>query len=245
MEPRRVLLVDDDRDLVELMEFTFNRAGFEVLAAYDVDEALVLMGRQPDVAVVDINLGARDGFELLTEIRSQSPIPVLMLTARDNEDDTVRALDMGATDYITKPFSHRELVARIRASLRRTLEEWMPLPAIERVLEVGPLRLDSTTHDVALHGMRVDLTVTEFRLLRYLMINAGAAVSTRAIIHHVWGYDDDRSAVDTVRTTMHRLRRKLGEDTAQPALIHTVPRVGFMLRPRSPAQANPKGPSST
>jgi two-component system response regulator VicR len=226
-----ILVVDDDRDLVDLLAFALRRAGLEVVAAYDAPGAhRLLETAAPDLLVLDINLGSWNGFDVLREMRRSSQIPVILLTARDAEDDKVRGLELGADDYLTKPFSHRELIARIRAHLRRQGQAWTaPAPATT-LLQSGPLTLNMAEHRAAKAGQPLDLTVTEFRLLHYLMINAGAVVPTRAILRHVWGYDDPLGT-DVVRVTVHRLRRKIEDDPAQPRLLHTVPGVGVMLKP--------------
>jgi two-component system, OmpR family, response regulator VicR len=226
----RLLVVDDDHDLVELLTFALTRAGFEVCAAHDSPTALRLIEEQePALAVLDVSLGAWDGFELLQEVRRRSAIPVIMLTGHTAEEEKVRALDLGADDYITKPFSHRELVARIRANLRRVDAGAPAAPTHETELRVGPVTLNVAEHGATLDGAPLSLTVTEFRLLHYLMANAGRVATTGAVLRHVWGYDDP-SGSDLVRVTTYRLRRKLGDDAASPRLLHTVPGVGLLLK---------------
>ena len=227
-----ILLVDDDLELVDLLSFALRRAGFRTLPAYDSPTALrQLEEERPALAILDVNLGTWDGFELLKQVRQRTNIPVIMMTARSAEDDKVRGLELGADDYVTKPFGHRELVARIRAHLRRGGDISTP-PSGGGVLEVGPLTLNLSEHTAADDGRPVDLSVTEFRLLQYLMTNAGSVVPTRAILKQVWGYDDP-NGTDVVRVTLHRLRRKLERDPAKPQLLHTVPGVGVLLKPRA------------
>lgn len=229
----KVILVDDDRDLVDVLTFALRRAGFGVLVAHDSPTAIRLLENEaPDLAILDINLGAWNGFDLLKSIRRRRQIPVIMLTARDNEDDKVLGLELGADDYVTKPFSHRELIARIRANLRRHGQEWTPPTKSDALLQIGPLTVNVAEHTVAKDGQDLKLTVTEFRLLHYLMINAGNALPTRVILKQVWGYDDP-DGTDVVRVTVHRLRRKLEDDPNEPKLLHTVPGIGFMLKPES------------
>lgn len=231
MESRlKILIVDDDRDLVDLLHFALHRAGFEARTAYDGPTAVKLLeDDEPDLVVLDVNLGAWNGFELLKDIRRHSQVPVIMLTGLHTEDEKVRGLDLGADDYMTKPFSHRELVARIRANLRRRREHWRPVPAEQAVLTEGPVTLYAAEHRATRDGKPLPLTRTEFRLLQYLMANAGNVIPAQAIAKQVWGYTDS-SALDVVRVTAYRLRRKLGEDATNPQLIHTVSGVGLMLR---------------
>jgi DNA-binding response OmpR family regulator len=225
----RILLVDDDRELIDLLAFALKRAGLEPIGAHDAATALRLFEeRKPDLVVLDINLGSSSGLDVLRELRRRSPLPVIMLTALDSEEDKVRGLEAGADDYLTKPFSHRELIARIRAQLRRSGQEWPVRRAPETRLEVGTITLDLAEHSVTKSGQPVSLTVTEFRLLHCLMSNAGAVVPTATLLKQVWGYNDPGGS-DVVRVTVHRLRRKLEEDPARPQLLHTIPGVGVRL----------------
>ena len=226
-----VLLVDDDREQLDLMRFALKRAGIEAVLAYDVAGALRSFAEaRPDVAVLDVNLGSGSGFELLQALRRASDLPVIMLTARASEDDKIRGLELGADDYVTKPFSPRELVARVRAQLRRSGTEVADEQHAPSVIEIGPVRLSVSEHSVTKDGNVVDLTVTEFRLLHALMERPGAVVRTATLLRQVWGYEDPM-ARDVVRVAVHRLRRKLGDDAAAPQLLHTVAGVGVMFRP--------------
>jgi two-component system response regulator VicR len=227
----KILLVDDDRELVDLLTFAFGRAGFEVLPAHDSPSALRHLERgRPDLAVLDVTMGKWDGFELLRELRHHSDLPVILLTARSSEDDKVRGLELGADDYVTKPFSHRELIARVRANLRRRGHDVPAREESSASLQVGPIYLNPTQHAASIDGRPLELTVTEFRLLHYLMTRAGTVVPTRAVLRHVWGYDDP-GGTDVVRVTIHRLRRKIEPDPSNPRLLHTVPGVGVMIKP--------------
>ena len=226
----RILLVDDDRELIDLLAFALKRAGLEPIAAHDASSALRLFEeRQPDLVVLDINLGASSGLEVLRDLRRRAALPVIMLTALDSEEDKVRGLEAGADDYLTKPFSHRELIARIRAQLRRSGQEWPVRRAPATRLQVGSVTLDMAEHSVTKSGQPVSLTVTEFRLLHCLMSNAGTVVATSALLKQVWGYNDPGGS-DVVRVTVHRLRRKLEADPARPNLLHTIPGVGVLLK---------------
>jgi DNA-binding response OmpR family regulator len=225
----RVLLVDDDRDLVALLAFLVEQAGLEPLVACEPVTALELFEKSdPTVAVVDLSLRPWDGFELLAELRRRSAtLPIIVLTARNNEDDKVRALDMGADDYVVKPFGHRELVARVRARVRRA-ENGKDAEIAPQVLEVGPLRLDPAARTLTVDGETLRLTATELRLVQYLMSNSNTVVPTAALAKHVWGYDD-APAREVLRVTAYRLRRKLGAAGERRRLIHTIPGVGLKL----------------
>jgi two-component system response regulator VicR len=226
----RVLVVDDDRDLVDLLVFALERAGFAPVAAHDVPAARrALTAAPPALIVLDVNLGAESGFDLLRELRPGNQTPVILLTARAAEDDKVLGLELGADDYLTKPFSHRELIARIRAHLRRQ-GQGAPAARSAATLQVGPLTLSLAEHQATRDGQPLELTVTEFRLLHYLMARAGVVVSTRELLRDIWGFDDPIET-DVVRVTIYRLRRKIEIDPARPGLLHTIPGVGVLLRP--------------
>lgn len=224
-----ILLVDDEQALVDLLAFIVQQAGYVPLVATEPAGAIELLEREnPVAAVVDLNLHPWDGFELLAELRRRRPaLPIIVLTARSTEDDKVRALDMGADDYVVKPFGHRELVARIRAHARRAIGD--RTEAAPPVLEVGSFRLDPGERTLYLDGVPTRLTGTEFRLLQYLMRHNDAVVPTAAVAKHVWGFND-APARDVVRVTVHRLRRKIGDDGERQRFIHTVPGVGLRLR---------------
>jgi two-component system response regulator VicR len=228
-----ILVVEDDRDLVDLLNFALRRAGFGVQMAHDVPTALRLLEQSHhDLAILDVNLGGGSGLEVLKDLRRRSEIPVIMLTGRHAEDDKVLAFELGADDYVVKPFSHRELIARVRAQFRRH-GRGVPTPQpVDRQLEVGPISLDVAEHKATKDGRPLDLTITEFRLLQYLMINAGVLVPTRTILKQIWGYDD-AGATDVVRVTVYRLRRKIEDQPDRPRLLHTVAGVGVMLKPES------------
>src|SRR5438132_1734021 len=225
-----ILLVDDDQVLVDLLAFIVQQAGFIPLVATEPAGAIELFEREdPVVAVVDLNLRPWDGFELLADLRRRSAaLPIIVLTGRNSEDDKVRALDMGADDYVVKPFGHRELLARIRAHARRASGDRTQSPA--PILEVGSFRLDPKERTLYLDGVPPRLTGTEFRLLQYLMRHSDSLVPTAVVAKHVWGFND-APARDVVRVTVHRLRKRLGDDGERQRFIHTVPGVGLRLRP--------------
>jgi two-component system response regulator MtrA len=228
----KLLLIDDDAELVAVLTLALERAGFAVWSAHDARTALTLLDTQrPDLVVLDSPLRAADALELLDEIRRRSAAVVVMLTGRGDEDARVAGLEQGADDYVSKPFSPRELVARVRGRLRHQGE---PVPtAAGTVLQVGPLTLDVEAHLVRNAGQPVALTPLEFRLLAYLLRHPGTVVTFATLLRQVWGYDD-LAVTDVVRSTVYRLRRKLADDPAEPHLLQSVPGIGFRLRdPRS------------
>lgn len=226
----KALVVDDDRVLADVLAFTLRREGFAVVRAFDGQMALQLWAEEkPDLIVLDVNLPKMDGFAVCRQIRQQSSTPIILLTVRDEEDDIVRGLELGADDYITKPFSPRQLIARAHAVLRRTGK--MAAPAIR---QVGLLTLDPSRREMRLGpAAPVLLTPLENRLLDYLMLNAGHVLTAEAIIEHIWGAEGaDR---DMLRQLVHRLRTKVGrvdpEAGGEPLLprIETIPGLGYGL----------------
>ncbi|MFJ1766845.1 response regulator transcription factor [Amycolatopsis sp. NPDC088138] len=223
MTSGRLLVVDDEATVRELLSAALRFAGFEVTSAATAGEAVAAATEQPpDLVLLDVMLPDMDGFEVVRRLRERhAPVPVLFLTARDRQADKVTGLSLGADDYVTKPFDLAELIARIRAILRRTTGQQAG------VLTVGTLALDAEGHQVTREGRPVRVSATEFRLLHYLMENAGRVVSKAQILDRVWRYDfgGDASIVDTY---ISYLRRKV--DTEEPKLIHTVHGVGYVLR---------------
>lgn len=228
----KLLLIDDDRELVAVLALALGRAGFAVVAAHDAPGALALADTErPDLVVLGMPLHATDALALLGQLRRHSRAVIIMLTGRGSEDERVAGLEEGADDYVSKPFSPRELVARIRALLQH---HDRADPPTATVLAVGPLRLDTATHTATNAGRPLHLTVTEFRLLHCLMSRTGTVVTFAALLRQVWGYDDP-GVTDVVRSTVYRLRRKLGDDPAEPRLLASVPGVGFVLAaPQAP-----------
>ena len=220
----KILGVDDDADLLSLIAFALTQAGYAVVRATDAPAALrVFEAEAPDLAILDINLPGGSGFDICTAIRRQSRIPVMMLTARGEEEDLVRALDLGADDYLTKPFSPRTLLARARALLRRAGLE------TGGSMTVGALRLDLEAH--VLHVGEtppVKLTKLESRLLQILIANAGHVVGTERLLTHVWGHrgSGDRQLL---KQLVHRLRQKIEADPAVPQVLQTAAGAGYRL----------------
>jgi two-component system, OmpR family, response regulator len=223
----RLLVVDDEPNIVELLSESLRFAGFEVTSARGGAEALRLARETaPDLAVLDVMMPGIDGFEVVRRLRSEGlRFPVLFLTARDSTEDTITGLTVGGDDYVTKPFSLGELVARIRAVLRRS-----GLTAGAHTAEVMTfvdVTLDEDAHEVTKAGELVGLSPTEFKLLRYFMENPGRVLSKAQILDHVWHYDFGGDA-NVVESYISHLRRKI--DTTQPRLLHTVRGVGYVLR---------------
>jgi DNA-binding response OmpR family regulator len=221
----KILVVDDDPDLLDVIVFAFQQAGFLPLKASDGAAALeLLQTERPDLAVLDINLPGLNGFDLIRAIRRQSEVPLMMLTVRNEEEDVVRALDLGADDYLSKPFSPRVLVARVRALLRRTGSEG------DNLFALGPLQLNIEL--MTLDGLGetpVQLTQLELRFLQLLFANGGNTVATDRILSHVWGSRGGGNR-QLLKQLVHRIRAKLKPESGEDMLLQTVPNVGYRLR---------------
>jgi two-component system OmpR family response regulator len=220
----RLLVVEDDPNIRELLSASLRFAGFAVDAVTTGTEAVTAAREaRPDLIVLDVMLPDLDGFEVMRRLRETGVrVPVVFLTARDGTEDKVRGLTLGGDDYVTKPFSLEELTARIRAVLRRTTGDAGP-----NRLVFADLELDEETHEVLRGGQTVALSPTEFKLLRYLMLNAGRVLSKAQILDHVWNYDF-RGDDSIVESYISYLRRKV--DVSEPRLIHTLRGVGYVLR---------------
>ncbi len=252
--PEKILVVEDERPITELIRFNLEKEGFLVAVAYDGFEALEIRRREnPALVLLDIMLPSLDGWEVCKAIRRESRVPIIMLTARGEEIDKVLGLELGADDYVTKPFSPRELIARVKAVLRRARDErapdeaapgWgaTPEPAAGGLsgslrhdsvgqITIGSLLLDWERHEVLVNGVRVDLTLKEFELLSMLVRNRGRVLTRDLLLESVWGYEytgDTR----TVDVHIRRLRQKLGDDREDAGYIETVRGVGYRLRER-------------
>lgn len=218
----KILVVDDDAQLSSIITFTLRREGFSVLNAHEGQAALdIWQQEQPDLILLDVNLPHLSGYEVLRRIRAESKTPVIMLTVRADEEDVVKGLDLGADDYVAKPFSPKTLLARIRAVSRRTGQG--PLGN----LTAGELELHLDRQQVVRRDEPpIHLTPLEFRLLQHLMIHRGQVLSTETLIEHVWGYQGSGDR-DLLKQLIRRLRRKIENDPAHPLYIETVPNIGY------------------
>lgn len=223
----RLLVVDDEPNIRDLLASSLRFAGFEVIAAADGASAFhEATQSHPDLIVLDVMLPDMDGFTVTRRLREAGiTVPVLFLTARDDMRDKIQGLTVGGDDYVTKPFGLEEVVARIRAILRRTRHSGED----DGMLRVGDLELDEDAHEVRRAGVDIELSPTEFKLLRYLMINEGRVVSKTQILDHVWEYDWDGEAA-IVESYISYLRRKLSVEGSSGELIRTRRGVGYMLR---------------
>jgi DNA-binding response OmpR family regulator len=226
----KVLVVDDEPNLLHTLRYNLKQAGYDVVMAATGDEAIAVAGHErPDVVILDVMLPGVDGFEVCRRIRSDSAVPILMLTARTEEVDRIVGLEVGADDYLTKPFSTRELLARVKAMLRRReliRRELSAAPAGTERLVSEDLELDVAAHRVTLGDRTVALKPREFELLTFLMRNRGHLFSAEQLLEQVWGYIDT-SDPRTVPVHIRSLREKIEEHPSQPRRIETVRGVGY------------------
>jgi DNA-binding response OmpR family regulator len=224
LRPVQILAADDDADLLALIAFSLRQAGFQVVTAADGSGALrSFASSPPDLVLLDINMPAPDGLNVCRSIREHSRVPIVMLTARDREDDLVAAIDAGADDYVTKPFSPRALLARIRALLRRSE------PVVLGTLQAGAMQLDVQAHLLRMgQGEPVLLTPLEAKAMHILMASADRTVTVERLLNHIWGRATSRER-RTLKQLIYRLRQKIEPDVANPQILRTTPGAGYRL----------------
>lgn len=229
-----VLVVEDEEPISDILKYTLEREGFEVLTAFDGEEAIrMARAYSPDILLLDIMLPEKDGFEVCREVRTFSMVPIIMLTARDSEIDKVLGLEIGADDYVTKPFSGRELVARVKANLRRLWQDQessAATPSSKRLI-IGEVSIDLSLYEVTKAGRSIALTHREFELLATLAEHPGMVYTRDQLLSDVWGtnYEGDLRTVDV---TVRRLREKLETDPGQPEYVLTKRGVGYFAARR-------------
>lgn len=223
----KILVVDDERPIAEILKFNLDKEGYDVSLAFDGKEALdKALNESPDLIILDIMLPVMDGFDVCREIRKSSRVPILMLTAKDSEIDKVLGLELGADDYVTKPFSPREITARVKAILRRS--QAGPRDD-DQITRFGELTLNFSTYEVTKEGQEVPLSFREFELLKYLALRPGQVFTREILLSEVWGYEyfgDTR----TVDVTVRRLREKIEDNPSDPKYIQTKRGVGYSFR---------------
>jgi two-component system, OmpR family, response regulator VicR len=229
---KKILVVDDEKPIADILQFNLKKEGYEVVCAYDGNEALRKVEEfHPDLILLDIMLPQRDGMEVCREVRKKYEIPIIMLTAKDSEIDKVLGLELGADDYVTKPFSTRELIARVKANLRRHQQVLNINDAVEESNEiaVGSLIIHPDAYIVSKRGETIELTHREFELLHYLAKHIGQVMTREHLLQTVWGYDY-YGDVRTVDVTVRRLREKIEDSPSHPTWIVTRRGVGYYLR---------------
>jgi two-component system response regulator VicR len=224
--------VDDEKPIADILQFNLKKEGYDVYSAYDGNEALVMVEEvQPDLILLDIMLPLKDGMEVCREVRKKYDMPIIMLTAKDSEIDKVLGLELGADDYVTKPFSTRELIARVKANLRR--HQVVVAQTDDEVetneIEIGSLTIHPNAYVVSKRGDTIELTHREFELLYYLAKHIGQVMTREHLLQTVWGYDY-YGDVRTVDVTVRRLREKIEDNPSHPTWIVTRRGVGYYLR---------------
>jgi len=228
VEPKRILVVDDEESMVEIVGYALEEAGYAVGSAGDVGEARKLMASfRPDLVILDVMLPGESGLEFCRELRADSEIPVVMLSARSEEIDRILGLELGADDYVTKPFSPRELVSRVKAHLRRS--DSSGTPQRRGRVHVGELTIDTECHEVEMRGEPVHLTNSEFQIVELLTRSPGKVFSRAAILDMFWhgGYVGDERSVDV---HVHNIREKIERDPSAPEYLVTVRGIGYRIR---------------
>lgn len=228
----KILVVDDEQPIAEILKFSLEKEGYQVIIALDGNEAIHLARKnKPDLMLLDIMLPEKDGMEVCRIIRAESDMPIIMLTAKDSELDKVLGLELGADDYVTKPFGVRELVARVKANLRRNAADARSLAGgqVGQGIEIGNLVIDPMTYRVSKEGKVIDLTHREFELIHYLSKHCGQVMTREHLLQAVWGFDYFGD-VRTVDVTIRRLREKVETDPGKPDYIITRRGLGYSMR---------------
>lgn len=230
MECKKVLIIEDEKSIADIIQFNLNKEGFETETAYDGKTGLEkALSSKPDLILLDVMLPVIDGFQVCKKVRESSTVPIVMLTAKEEEVDKVLGLELGADDYITKPFGMRELIARIKANIRRTdlMNSLQDAPANVQVF--GNLAIDLNRYEVRKDENPLELTLREFELLKYLAERENRVFSREQLLEEVWGYEY-YGDIRTVDVTVRRLREKLEDDSSNPAYIMTKRGIGYYFR---------------
>ncbi|WP_240405171.1 response regulator YycF [Lactobacillus jensenii] len=231
--PKKILVVDDEKPISDIIKFNLTKEGFEVDTAYDGEEAVKKVNEiDPDLMILDLMLPKKDGLEVAREVRQTHDMPIIMVTAKDTEIDKVLGLEMGADDYVTKPFSNRELVARVKANLRR--RDIVQKQADEsenenKNITIGNLVIMPDAYIVEKDGQKIELTHREFELLHYLASHMGQVMTREHLLQTAWDYDYFGD-VRTVDVTVHRLREKIEDNPIQPKILVTRRGVGYYVK---------------
>lgn len=227
---QKILVVDDEKPIADILKFNLEKEGYEVVCAYDGDEAVEMTdAEKPDLLLLDIMLPNKDGNEVCREVRKNHSMPIIMITAKDSEIDKVLGLELGADDYVTKPFSNREVIARVKANLRRQQQAPDENGKGTKDIQIGRLTVHPEAYTVTRDGQEVELTHREFELLHYLARHIGQVMTREHLLETVWGYDY-YGDVRTVDVTVRRLREKIEENPSNPIWIVTRRGVGYYLR---------------
>lgn len=227
MTGKKILIVDDERNIVDILKYNFKKEGFMTVEAYDGEQAVEMaLSHKPDLILLDIMLPKMDGFSVCKKLRQTISTPILMLTAKEEEVDKVLGLELGADDYITKPFSPRELMARVKANLRRSAMDELTTTSSGNIITSGSLYIDIDRYEVKRDEQTIELTLREFELVKFLALQQSQIFTRETLLEKVWGYEY-YGDVRTVDVTVRRLREKLERDPANPQYIMTKRGVGY------------------
>jgi len=227
MDQRTILVVDDEKPILDILKYNLEKEGFSVLGAADGEEGLLLaLTKNPDLILLDIMMPKMDGFDVCRRVREKSNVPIIMITAREEEVDKVLGLELGADDYITKPFSIREVLARVRANMRRFAGGEPKEENSEIIVAAENFIINTTKYEAVKNGVTLDLTLREYELLKFLVTQPDRIFSREALLSSVWGYEF-YGDVRTVDVTVRRLREKVEDDSSNPTYILTKRGVGY------------------
>lgn len=225
----KILVVEDEKPIADILKFNLEKEGYEVLCVHDGNDAIeIAEEEEPDLILLDLMLPGKDGYEVLREVRKTQTMPVIMVTAKDSEIDKVLGLELGADDYVTKPFSNRELLARVKANLRRQQQVIDDNLQTKKDIHIGQFTIHPDQYSVSKNGEHIDLTHREFELFYYLARHLGQVMTREHLLETVWGYDYFGD-VRTVDVTVRRLREKIEDNPSEPMWIVTRRGVGYYL----------------
>lgn len=227
MDKKKILVVDDEAAIGDILKINLEREGYAVAVAMDGEEgARLALSLNPDLVLLDVMLPKMDGFEVCKKIRRESEVPIVMLTARTEEIDKILGLELGADDYVTKPFSVRELMARVKANLRRTVAKESVPDTEENTIKIGDITINTASYELRKGGKVIELTLREFELVKYLAESPNRIFSREILLEKVWGYEY-YGDMRTVDVTVRRLREKIEDDPGEPRYIMTRRGVGY------------------